>query len=316
MIQEVLLRCKSASDRGCPSDAVGWVLYTLSDLGAACVRMRAEGRSSVSGAKPVWLANASDIRLRDYSNGHTDTRLVFDVPVLAEAAPEVFGRPEVWMSKPDPGDTAFDLLGDVLLDIEHRAFDSDRLDTRLLERLDGVLRSPVFCAVIDSLVITGARYTSDQPATLSARIADLSAAMRTATPSPQGGRIAGILSTLRPGTHAFGMTLDSGEEIAGVHASEDMRNLEPLLGGRAVVVGTVQFRASGRMLRIDADIVKQAKPDESAIWSQMPRPRGRPLVAAELWVPQDSSSGVAAIIGKWPGDETDEEIEVALRELS
>lgn len=35
---------------------------------------------------------------------------------------------------------------------------------------------------------------------------------------------------------------------------------------------------------------------------------------AKLQQPQDSRSGIAAVIGKWPGDETDEEIRDALDE--
>ncbi len=37
---------------------------------------------------------------------------------------------------------------------------------------------------------------------------------------------------------------------------------------------------------------------------------------AEFRKPQGPKSGLAAIIGKWPGDETDEEVDAALRELS
>ncbi|MEA2488522.1 MAG: hypothetical protein QOH21_314 [Acidobacteriota bacterium] len=42
----------------------------------------------------------------------------------------------------------------------------------------------------------------------------------------------------------------------------------------------------------------------------------RELDRASLWQPQGQHSGVNAIIGAWPGDETDEQIAAALRELS
>ena len=40
------------------------------------------------------------------------------------------------------------------------------------------------------------------------------------------------------------------------------------------------------------------------------------LDPATFWQPQGPHSGVNAIIGRWPGDETDEQIAAALEELS
>jgi uncharacterized protein (DUF433 family) len=40
------------------------------------------------------------------------------------------------------------------------------------------------------------------------------------------------------------------------------------------------------------------------------------METAGLRQPQGSRSGVNAVIGRWPGEESDEEIAAALRELS
>jgi hypothetical protein len=60
------------------------------------------------------------------------------------------------------------------------------------------------------------------------------------------------------------------------------------------------------------------KPKQEPIADQ--RPARRPLVGRldlkALHVPQGPDSGINAIIGKWPGDESEEEILALLEELS
>jgi hypothetical protein len=55
---------------------------------------------------------------------------------------------------------------------------------------------------------------------------------------------------------------------------------------------------------------------DALLWSRMPTPIFRELDGRKLSVPQGARSGVAAIWGQWPGDETDEEFIEALSQLS
>jgi hypothetical protein len=50
--------------------------------------------------------------------------------------------------------------------------------------------------------------------------------------------------------------------------------------------------------------------------SHVPAPLSRGLDVAALRQPQDLRSGINAVIGRWPGDESDEEVTAALFELS
>jgi hypothetical protein len=45
-------------------------------------------------------------------------------------------------------------------------------------------------------------------------------------------------------------------------------------------------------------------------------PRTREELLAQVMVPPGQSNGLAEIIGRWPGEETDEEINAALEEIS
>lgn len=58
------------------------------------------------------------------------------------------------------------------------------------------------------------------------------------------------------------------------------------------------------------------KPEQPLeVWYDPLAPRPR-LDPARLRVPQDPSGGMASIMGKWPGDETEEEIAEGLEWLS
>lgn len=76
-----------------------------------------------------------------------------------------------------------------------------------------------------------------------------------------------------------------------------------------------RHKASGRVLRIDADEVTPAT-EENRFFSTVPQPARQKLDVRETVRKQQHKTGLAAVFGKWPGDETDEEIAQALQELS
>lgn len=104
--------------------------------------------------------------------------------------------------------------------------------------------------------------------------------------------------------------------MRGVASNE--LGIEPfrdLFGTDVRVSGLAKFRPSGSVLRIEAEAVQAAQGDVS-VWSKMPVPRGRSQAHRELKKPHGARSGIAAIWGKWPGDESDEEFDAALSQLS
>jgi len=69
------------------------------------------------------------------------------------------------------------------------------------------------------------------------------------------------------------------------------------------------------VLRLEADAIDAAGEDFS-LWSTEPLPVQQPLEPRALREPQGPRSGLAAVIGHWPGDESDDEVAERLRELS
>jgi hypothetical protein len=112
----------------------------------------------------------------------------------------------------------------------------------------------------------------------------------------------------------FLLELDDGEKVGGILVAGDIAALTGLFNRRVLVHGRAVYRPSGRLLRLDAELIEDGS-DVPSLWSRIPPPRGRPLGARQLVQPQTPTSGVGAIFGKWPGDETEEQILEALKRI-
>jgi hypothetical protein len=120
---------------------------------------------------------------------------------------------------------------------------------------------------------------------------------------------------VRASTQSFGVILDDGQEVKGVLTEGDIEQIGPILNRKVLVLGKAIYRPSGRLLRIDAEEVVEAT-GESSFFASIPKPVRKKLGLREALRDQQHKTGIAAVIGKWPGDESDEQIEQALKELS
>jgi hypothetical protein len=127
-------------------------------------------------------------------------------------------------------------------------------------------------------------------------------------------RLAGLLDTIRHSDRMFTLKLESGITLRGIAEGVPPETLAGLFGKMVTVSAMAVFRPSGRVLRLHADHIEPAGGDFS-LWSVEPRSLWG---AAEPSVrqPQGPHSGINAIIGRWPGDESEAEIAAALEELS
>lgn len=136
--------------------------------------------------------------------------------------------------------------------------------------------------------------------------------------STQMIRVAGRLGVdpSRGADGAFAMDLDDGHSIAGLAKGIDPGELSKLQGQTVVVSGRAFFDPSNALLRVEATRVVPASPVDLAVWSEIPRASGSRLDMQSLRRPQTPTTGFNAILGQWPGDETDEEVEAYLEEIS
>jgi hypothetical protein len=134
------------------------------------------------------------------------------------------------------------------------------------------------------------------------------------TPEPEQTRITGKLDMIRASTQSFALKLGDGQEVRGVLCDGDVADLADLFEKEVLVFGRAIYRPSGKLLRIDAEGVQKAT-EKDAFFARLPKGRQPRFNLRDVMREQQHKKGLAAIMGKWPGTESDDEVERALREL-
>jgi len=286
------------------------VLDVLTEGARGALRLRTEGRSAARGTIPGWLARAADFDVLGFKPG--STTIEFEAPTLAEAAPDRFLQGDLLLDL-SPAESCLGLLqGSLVEALEGRA-DSELFDDALLDRFErfGELLSREITAIemTNGLPGSRSRVTVDGE-----RIANVRR-LRRETPPEQRVRVAGWLDAIRHSDRMFTLKLESGVTLRGVAEDVPTDVLTSLFGKKAVVSATAVFRPSGKVLRLEADYIEPAGEDFS-FWSREPRAVGGAPEPRELRQSQGPRSGLNAIIGRWPGVESDAEVAAALEELS
>ena len=106
------------------------------------------------------------------------------------------------------------------------------------------------------------------------------------------------------------MRLADGTSLKGYLGTHvDLEPWKTYLGLEVIVEGTVSFRPSGRPQRVDVDHVAPATTRDS-VWKRIPRAE---LSRDQLPLPAGDLSNY---VGQWPGDEDDDQVFAALKDLS
>lgn len=269
--------------------------------------MRTQGRSSARGPTPQWIEAAADytVELKPGS-----TVLELEVPTLFEAAPETFEQSELF-PEIDPDRSSFDYLSESLAAAAVEGDkDSQLYDKGLLEvfrQLDGVFNAgATTIGFDDGYRMRLAREDIERLTVLESEI-----------PEPQYVRVAGRLDTIRHSDRTFTILAPGlNQTVKGIAEAGAKADLQALWGKAVVVSGTAHFTPSGHILRIEADHIRAAAEGEESLWGKIPRPVGRAVTTAELRREQGPRSGLNAVFGRWPGEESDEEILAVLDEIS
>jgi len=312
---EQTLRLRSNDNFGTrlPPQYVGHLFVELPKVIRQSVSMAVQNRSATKGRSPAWLKRAADIRFIDHRDDD-GICLRFEAARLGDAAPELFEQQSLFPElMPDADATGFDMFGDVLADIRADEKDSQHFDTTLLRSVGR------FQKFFNKGPFTGIEFPNQQKAGRTIELtADLVASAKSLcgmTPVPQRVRLVGELDGIEASTQRFTLVLDTGDKVSGVFGDAQIDEMQRLWRQRVLVLGSAVYRPSGRLLRIEADEVHNGS-GELSIFSRLPTSRHDPIDSSKLKQRQGPRSGMAAIAGAWPGDETDEEINAALEQLS
>ena len=278
----------------------------LVDGAERAVRFNIDGQSSAPGPTPKWLRPASDFVLVRRPDLDASTFVIEGKP-LREALPDRFPLGDK-VEEFDPGRSAIDLFEDALEDAIAGNDDSTRFDPGLAgvcARFGELLRQ----GIEEVEILNGRTVRVDQLAltrfeTLSAR----------AYPK-QRVRVAGRLEAIRYSDCRFTLTLDDGTRLSGTAAGPGQTTLQAQFGKPVVVTGSAVFRPSGKPLRVEADSIEESSEVQMKLWSSLPKPLRAPFEVRQLR-PHGGARGIDRLLGTWPGDESEEEINVMLASVS
>ncbi len=307
----ILLRGLQTETSGLPGVVLRDLIDAVDRGARGAVRLRFEGRSSARGGQaPVWVSMAASFNVMHL--GEEDHRVSLRIPSLGTAIPERLEQYQLF-HEVDTDASALSLMGDGLRDALAGNEDSDRYDEGLLASFEEFRR--LFRHGVEAVEIRNGRPNSPG-VTITPEGVEAVRRLQRSTPRPQRVRIAGKVDAIRYSDRAFTLLLENGTEVRGVLAEGQPEDLSPFWGQDAVVSGTAHFRPSGSLHRVDAERLSPGSDQDLRIWSSPPRPLAAALESRELHRPQGPRSGLNALVGQWPGDETEEEIFALLEELS
>ena len=284
------------------------LLDVLTEGTRRLVRLQVEGRSTARGTPPAWIAGATAFELVGIGEG--STVLEFEAPTLDEALARYLPQRALF-AEIDPAATPFTLLADAMRDVAAGNLDSDRYDAGVLDKIQGLHR--VFDAGVNRIEL--GNRDGEQPLVIEPHTLAAVERLRSQTAPDQYVRVAGILDVIRHSDRMFALILESGATLRGLAGEVTPEQLARLFGRKVIVSGMAAFRPSGRVQAIEAESIQLAEGDVS-VWAPEPQPVFDDRDLTALRRPQGPRSGVAALLGTWPGDETDAEIEAFLDELS
>jgi hypothetical protein len=300
-----------AIDSGLPGPLLRDLLDAVDDSTRGAVRLRLEGRSQAKGGfPPAWVNQAAAFDMVGFTRDVPGVTL--RAPTLREVLPTRFAQ-ESLFPEIDASKTGLTLMTESLEEALRGNQESDVYDEALLKTF-GELRR-LFSHGVDAVEMRNGR--PDAPVlTITPGGMETVRRLRRETPRSQRVRVAGMVDEIRHSDRTFRLILESGENVRGVLADAEPEELARYFGRSVVVSGMAQFRPSGTLLRVDADLLEPATERDVAVFSEVPEPLPSALDQQELRRPQGARSGINAMIGRWPGDESDDEIFALIEEMS
>lgn len=285
-------------------------LGVLIDGSQQAVRLRTQGRSKARGTLPKWIDSATEFQV-EISEGSTVIEV--EAPTLLEADPDGFSQKQLF-PEVDPHLTTIDYLVEAVeaaMGGEEHADLYDRGLLSTLRKLDGVFRYGVESVRFDRRRNGRLEHVQLTELALSDFLR-----LEAKIPRPQQVKVTGYLDSIRHSDHTFTLRIPGeSRRLKGVAGAQHEATLGGLWGKSVLVSGLAHFTAGGRVQRIEAETIGPATDSDLKFWG-VPEPVRRPLPSIALRVEQGPRSGLAAILGKWPGDESDEAIAEALEQIS
>jgi type II secretory pathway component PulJ len=282
----------------------------LSQGAERALRLAIEGQSVKKGPAPVWLAKATDFILTGIKRG--STTLVVDAATLGEVAHDQISQMDFWHTPPKTSDTALTILSQSLHDASSGIVESERYDSGILETLldfKQLLRNN------GALIKLTAEKRSQESFVLDKAALNNIQKLKQATPPSHAVLVSGLVDAIEHSKKRFQLTMKNGETVRGQidERAVSLEQMRKFWGQKVTIQGVLHYKASGKPRFLEAQMIDAAQPGDGIL--EMIK---APQSPAQIWAQVKSEIAernlVAEIAGKWPGDESIEEILDALKQ--
>ncbi len=287
-------------------------LKELVDLVLDCsergLRLALQGESVKRGRLPAWLTKSLDFTVTGIEKG--STAVVVDAPPLGQTAATLIQQQDLWYTTPTAEDTALSLLSRSVRDTVSENADSNAYDTGMLE---GLLGFEDFFKKFAKEIVLESPERPQEGFSLGCAELERVRRLKEETPEPAAFVLSGEFDLIQHSNRKFQLRLSNGQIVQGTVNPEHLgpEDMRQFWGKKVTLKGTVHFRPGRKVRLIEAEVIKPAEEGEE-VFDRMPTPpKPMPLFESDV-LGFNAAPALQDIWGKWPGDESIEDLLAAL----
>lgn len=301
------LKSKSGSISITALKEIADVLIKSSDR---ILRLFVEGRSIKSGKTPEWLRRSLDFTIMGLKSGSTIIEL--EAPVLTETMPEYFEQKKLWQDDViGPEDSALSLLSKSVSDASAENSDSDYLDSGVLDAL--MAFKSVTPSYASEITILSEKKNTDNFRISPEEIKKIRK-IKISTPKPQTIVTSGFFNMIEHNKRRFQLKLENGKTVNGIVDPEwiDPEHMRRFWGQKVTMKGKGHYKPSGNLRSIEAQFIQSFENGDEVL-QHIPGSQKQFKFTDDYFTEKNSNKILKKIWGKWPGDESIDELLEALQ---
>lgn len=272
------------------------------------LRLVVEGSSLKRGKSPKWLDNALNLEITGISKG--STVLNINAPTFQESMPDYFSQKKFWKPKLIPDDTAISLFSKSMSDIFSGNLESDLYDYNVLQSLNSFKN--ILKKHVRELNITSQSKRSDNCRIGGEEIKKIGE-VKVKIPESRVVALSGFFNLIEHEHSRFQLKLNNEQSVEGYLDPKfvDIEDMRSLWGKKVTVRGKALFKPSGKIHSIDAQKVRPFETGDEILGKAL-QAQTQFKFSEEFTHKQNAQAALKKIWGKWPGEESIEEILEAL----
>lgn len=286
------------------SKALLELLSALTTCAERELRLLVEGSSVKTGRPPVWLEKAADFTLVGIREG--STVLDLEATVLEEVLGDKVRQEDMWVPAPASDDTAISLVARSARDATTENMESDYYDAGVLSSLLDLRQ--FFRSHAKGLEVA----SDDKPADafyLDSEGLEKAEKVRVRLPEPAAFVVSGKLDLIEHSRRRFHVLLPDGQRLPGQIDERELSHeeLRTFWGRNVTLKGMVHFKPSGKIKLLEAQQIREKGPGEE-IFARVPVVQTEAAFVAAYTQASEGRNWLSEVWGKWPGDESVEEV--------